>query len=30
MHYDDFHPDILARMYTSPNCTVVGENESSN
>ncbi len=21
-HYDDFHPDILARMYTEPNCTV--------
>ncbi len=30
MHYDDFHPDILARMYTEPNCTVGGENESSN
>ncbi len=28
--YDDFHPDILARMYTEPNCTVGGENESSN
>ncbi len=28
--YDDFHPDILARMYTKPNCTVGGENESSN
>ncbi len=28
--YDDFHPDILARMYTYPNCTVGGENESSN
>ncbi len=28
--YDDFHPDILARMYTQPNCTVGGENESSN
>ncbi len=27
---DDFHPDILARMYTLPNCTVGGENESSN
>ena len=28
--YDDFHLDILAGMYTQPNCTVGGENEFSN